>query len=92
MAVDPTDHDVTDLAREIPHLTGRRPTTKGKNKRKSPVWPSCSPAAIRRSGRCGRSWRYRPALRAKTLRVTPAMEAGISDHVWSAEEIAWLAD
>jgi IS1 family transposase len=28
----------------------------------------------------------------KTLRVTPAMEAGVSDHVWSAEEIARLAD
>ncbi len=27
----------------------------------------------------------------KTLRVTPAMEAGISDHVWSLEEIASLA-
>ena len=27
----------------------------------------------------------------KTLRVTPAMEAGISDHVWSLEEIAELA-
>lgn len=27
----------------------------------------------------------------KTLRVTPAMEAGISDHVWEAEEIARLA-
>ena len=26
----------------------------------------------------------------KTLRVTPAMEAGISDHVWSLEEIAGL--
>ena len=26
----------------------------------------------------------------KTLRVTPAMEAGISDHVWSLEEIAAL--
>lgn len=26
----------------------------------------------------------------KTLRVTPAMEAGISDHVWSLEEIAEL--
>ena len=26
----------------------------------------------------------------KTLRVTPAMEAGISDHVWSPEEIAAL--
>lgn len=28
----------------------------------------------------------------KTLRVTPAMEAGVSDHVWSLEEIARLAD
>lgn len=28
----------------------------------------------------------------QTLRVTPAMEAGISDHVWSLEEIAALAD
>ena len=26
----------------------------------------------------------------KTLRVTPAMESGISDHVWSMEEIAGL--
>jgi len=26
----------------------------------------------------------------KTLRVTPAMEAGLSDHVWSIEEIARL--
>ena len=26
----------------------------------------------------------------KTLRVTPAMEAGLSDHVWSLEEIAAL--
>ena len=28
----------------------------------------------------------------KTLRVTPAMEAGISDHVWTLEEIAGLAE
>jgi hypothetical protein len=27
----------------------------------------------------------------KTLRITPAMAAGISDHVWSYEEIAKLA-
>lgn len=27
----------------------------------------------------------------KTLRVTPAMAAGVSDHVWSLEEIAHLA-
>lgn len=28
----------------------------------------------------------------KTLRVTPAMEAGISDHVWELEEIVGLLD
>lgn len=28
----------------------------------------------------------------QTLRVTPAMEGGISDHVWTLEEIAALAD
>jgi IS1 family transposase len=28
----------------------------------------------------------------KSLRVTPAMEAGLTDHVWSLEEIAKLAD
>lgn len=28
----------------------------------------------------------------KTLRVTPAMEAGVSDHVWSLEEIAALIE
>lgn len=27
----------------------------------------------------------------KTLRVTPAMEAGVAHHVWSLEEIAALA-
>ena len=27
----------------------------------------------------------------KSLRVTPAMEAGVADHVWSLEEIAALA-
>ena len=27
----------------------------------------------------------------KTLRVTPVMEAGLADHVWSMEEIAALA-
>ena len=26
------------------------------------------------------------------LRVTPAREAGISDHVWNAEEIARVAE
>jgi hypothetical protein len=28
----------------------------------------------------------------KSLRITPAMAAGLSDHVWSLEEIAMLAD
>lgn len=28
----------------------------------------------------------------KTLRVTPAMEAGVSDHIWTLEEIAKLAN
>lgn len=28
----------------------------------------------------------------KTLRVTPAMEAGIADHVWSIEKIVSLLD
>ena len=28
----------------------------------------------------------------RSLRVTPAMETGVSDHVWTLEEIAALAD
>jgi hypothetical protein len=28
----------------------------------------------------------------QTLRVTPAMEAGVSDHAWSIEEIVGLLD
>jgi hypothetical protein len=28
----------------------------------------------------------------KTLRITPAMAAGISNHVWSTEEIIGLLD
>jgi hypothetical protein len=28
----------------------------------------------------------------QTLRVTPAMEAGISDHVWLIEEVVSLLD
>jgi hypothetical protein len=27
----------------------------------------------------------------KTLRVTPAMQAGLADHVWSLEELVLLA-
>jgi hypothetical protein len=28
----------------------------------------------------------------RTLRVTPAMEAGITNHVWSIEELVYLLD
>ena len=28
----------------------------------------------------------------KSLRVTPAMAAGVTDHIWSLEEIASLTD
>jgi len=28
----------------------------------------------------------------QTLRVTPAMEAGVTDHVWSVEEIVGLME
>jgi len=28
----------------------------------------------------------------QTLRVTPAMEAGVADHVWSIEEVVSLLD
>jgi len=28
----------------------------------------------------------------KTLRVTPAMEAGLTDHVWTLEEVAMLLE
>jgi len=28
----------------------------------------------------------------QTLRVTPAMEAGIADHAWTAEEVVGLLD
>lgn len=33
---------------------------------------------------------YQDRALRKTLRVTPAMEAGVSDDVWSLEEIAAL--
>lgn len=28
----------------------------------------------------------------KTLKITPTMAAGLSDHVWSLEEIVMMAD
>ena len=37
------------------------------------------------------SWAdYNFARVHQTLRVTPAMEAGVADHVWSIEEIVGL--
>jgi hypothetical protein len=33
---------------------------------------------------------YNVARVHQTLRVTPAMEAGIADHIWSIEEIVAL--
>lgn len=35
---------------------------------------------------------YNFARQHQTLRVSPAMEAGVSDHLWTVEEIAALAD
>src|ERR1022692_2157819 len=36
--------------------------------------------------------RYNSVRVHKPLQITPAMAAGITDHVWSLEEIAMLAD
>ena len=36
--------------------------------------------------------RYNFARIHKTLRITPAMAAGIADHVWSMEKIIGLLD
>ena len=41
---------------------------------------------------CGVIMYYNFGRIHKSLRVTPAMEAGVSDHVWSLEKIAKLAD
>jgi len=35
---------------------------------------------------------YNFARICQTIRVTPAMEAGLSDHVWTIQEIAALAE
>ncbi len=35
---------------------------------------------------------YNFACIHQTLRVTPAMEAGVADHVWTVEEIAELLE
>jgi hypothetical protein len=39
-----------------------------------------------------RMMHYNFARIHKSLRVTPAMEAGVSDHVWTLEEIVGLLD
>ncbi len=36
--------------------------------------------------------RYNFARIHQTLRITPAMEAGVTDHVWSVEEVVGLLD
>jgi hypothetical protein len=36
------------------------------------------------------TWKSTFALNAKPCPMTPAMEAGVSDHVWALEEIASL--
>jgi hypothetical protein len=46
--------------------------------------------ARRRRGPFGYFMYYNFARVHLTLRVTPAMEAGIADHVWSIEEIVAL--
>jgi hypothetical protein len=52
--------------------------------------------SVRLSGPSIRNWRFsqrmmRCSVRVhQTLRVTPAMEAGIASHVWSIEEIVGL--
>jgi hypothetical protein len=35
---------------------------------------------------------YNFARICQTIRCTPAMEAGVSDHVWSVEELVRLAN
>ncbi len=35
---------------------------------------------------------YNYARIHKTLRITPSMAAGLSDHVWTLEEIVQMAD
>jgi hypothetical protein len=47
--------------------------------------------------RCFKRFTATPRKEAKsairqTLRVTPAMEAGVSDHVWTIEEIVRLLE
>jgi len=42
-------------------------------------------------GATARFTHYNFARIHKTLRITPAMAAGLTDHVWSLEEIAGLA-
>ncbi|MCC7464483.1 MAG: hypothetical protein IT480_18720 [Gammaproteobacteria bacterium] len=35
---------------------------------------------------------YNFARKHQTLKTTPAIEAGVADHIWSLEEIAGLLD
>jgi len=45
-----------------------------------------------RSGRALHFTHYNFCRVHQTLRVTPAMEAGISDHLWSVEEVINLLE
>jgi hypothetical protein len=53
------------------------------------VKPTAPREAQRKGGLKG--GKARAKALSKTLRVTPAMEAGVSDHVWGLDEIARLA-
>jgi hypothetical protein len=41
---------------------------------------------------CDEIWSFNFCRIHKSLRVTPAMEAGVTDHVWSIEELVGLLD
>ncbi len=46
---------------------------------------------LRSSGKCLHTY-YNFARIHQTLQVTPAMETGVTDHVWSIEKIVGLLD
>jgi hypothetical protein len=61
----------------------------------SPVYPADKRVLKenRKSHACFRAVRHAlQLLLHKTIRVTPAMEAGLSDHVWEIEDLLKLFD
>jgi hypothetical protein len=64
-----------------------------RNKRKMRINPTYDPA-----GRVGKSWVVATmpittsAASTKTLRVTPAIEAGLTDHVWTLQELVSILE